>query len=361
MTIREAMMSVYRNEMPDKPVVGIYKNYLSRGEMERMARNNGLGIIAYVSLTSQIGPPWHMYDGFLSQVRDVDLSSRYFYRNGSLYEQRTYHTIAGEISAEIGKSVGKGSEHIASYYIQQPEDYRIMECIVRNTVLLPNFDLFRRSAHELGGDGVVLGRIDRTPYQKLLIELAGAERFLTDLFIENETVEELLETMGRRYREQIDMAMDSDAEIIWIPDNVTADMTPPENYEKYLVPYYRYCVKCASETGKLVVVHCDGKIRPLIQYINEIGFNAIESVSDPIISGDMTFTDAVRAFPGKVILPNFPSNLSMAPEETIRDYVENLKEQAKDIPLMLQISEDLEDNSYERVIPIILEAMYGKP
>ena len=59
MTIKEAMMSVYRNEIPERPVVGIYTRYLSRGEMERKARNNGLGIIAYVPLTTQIGPPWH--------------------------------------------------------------------------------------------------------------------------------------------------------------------------------------------------------------------------------------------------------------------------------------------------------------
>jgi len=360
MTIREAMMSVYRNEMPDKPVVSIYQRYLSRGKMERDARNNGLGIIAYMPLTTQIGPPWHMLDGFLSEVRDVELSARYFYQHGALYEQRTYHTPIGDLSAEIGKSAGKGSEHIAKYYIRQPEDYRIMGHIVRNTVLSPNIDLFRTTAHELGEDGVVMGRMDRTPYQKLLIELAGAERFLMDLLMENETVEELLEIMGKRYREQVDMAMESDAEIIWIPDNVTVDMTPPENYEKYLMPHYRYCVKCAKEAGKLVVVHCDGKIRPLARYINEIGFNAIESVSDPIISGDMTFSEAVGAFPGKAILPNFPSCLSLSPKETITDYIGNLKEQASGFPLMLQISEDLADESYERVIPIILEAMYGK-
>ena len=359
MKIREAMMSVYRNETPERPVVSIYSRYLSRGEMERIARNNGLGIIAYVPLISQIGPPWHMLEGFLSEVRDVDLTARYFYRHGALYEQRTYHTPIGNLSAEIGKSAGTGSEHIAQYYIQRTEDYRIMEYIVRNTVLSPNVDLFHRTMHELGNDGVVMGRMDRTPYQKLLIELAGAERFLIDLVCQDEAVEELLETMGKRYREQVDMAMDSDAEIIWIPDNVTVDMTPPDNYVKYLMPHYQYCVKCAREAGKLVVTHYDGKIRPLSQYINDIGFDAIESVSDPMISGDMTFLEAVKAFPGKAILPNFPSNLSHSPEKTIRDYIENLKEQAHGIPLMLQISEDLADNCYERVIPIILESMYG--
>ena len=360
MTIKERMMSVYRNEMPDKPAVGIYTRYLPRGSMERKARNDGLGIIAYVPLTTQIGPPWHMLDGFLSEVRNAELSSEYFFKNKTLYERRTYHTPAGDVSAKIGKSAGEGSEHIAKYYIGRTEDYRVMDFIVRNTVLSPNRELFLRTKRELGEDGVVMGRMDRTPYQKLLIELVGAERFLMDLFDESEIVEDLLETMGKRYHEQIEMAMDSETEIVWLPDNVTADMTPPGNYEKYLMPHYQYCVKCAKEAGKLVVAHYDGKIRPLSQFINEIGFDAIESVSDPIIGGDMTFAEAVAAFPGKVILPNFPSNLSEAPKEKIRDFIGLLKEQALGVPLMLQISEDLAENSYERVIPAIMEAMYGE-
>jgi len=358
MTLRERMMSVYRNKMPDKPAVGIYMRYLSRGEMERKARNGGLGIIAYVPLTSQIGPPWHMLEGFLSEVKGAELGSQYFYKNGTRYERRTYRTPRGEVSAEIGKSIGEGSEHIAKHYIQQAEDYRTIDYIVQNTILTPNKELFRRTAHELGDDGVVMGRMDRTPYQKLLIELAGPERLLMDLFDDEEAVESLLDSMGRRYHEQIDMAMDSEADIIWIPDNVTVDMTPPENYEKYLMPHYQYCVKCAKETGKLVVAHYDGKIRPISRFINEIGFDAVESVSDPIMSGDMTFAEAVKAFPGKVILPNFPSNLSNAPEQEIRGFIEGLKEQARSVPLMLQISEDLAENCYERVIPIILKAMY---
>ena len=79
-----------------------------------------------------------MLEGYLSEVRDVELFAQYFYRKGVLYEQRTYRTPIGDLSAEIGKSAGQGSEHIAKYYIQQPEDYRIMEYIVRNTVLSPN-------------------------------------------------------------------------------------------------------------------------------------------------------------------------------------------------------------------------------
>jgi len=44
----------------------------------------------------------------------------------------------------------------------------------------------------------VLGRLDRCPFQKLLIELAGPERFLLDLSDAPELVNGLIEAMDAR-------------------------------------------------------------------------------------------------------------------------------------------------------------------
>ena len=78
----------------------------------------------------------------------------------------------GSVYADVGESKGGGSEHISHYYIQTPEDYRTMKYIVENIELSSNEEIFRKRMEDLGEDGVVLGRLDRTPYQKL----AGAGR-----------------------------------------------------------------------------------------------------------------------------------------------------------------------------------------
>ena len=359
MTMRERMLGVYHGKVQDTPVVGIYSRYLPRGAVERAVRNSGLGIIDYIPLTSQAGPPWHMLPGFLSQVQDCEMTSRYHWDGGHMRERRTYETPVGTVWSDIGKSKGAGSEHISAYYIKAVDDYRVMKHIVENAVLTSNNEMFCQAEEALGDDGVIMGRMDRTPYQKLLLELAGGERFLTDLYDDPEPVEELMDAMAVRYREQVNRAMESAASIIWIPDNVTVDMTPPRYFEKYLLDLYKYCVQCAHQAGKIVVAHFDGKVKPLVPLIRQAGMDVLESVSSPVIGGDMTYGQWREAFPDKVILPNFPSNLCTAPDEEIIATIGQLKQEAAGMPFMLQISEDLAEGTWRRVIPLVTRAMVG--
>lgn len=358
MTIRERMMAVYRGQMPDRPPLGVYVRYLPRGEVDRAVRNLGMGLIDYVPLTTQIGPPWHMLPGFLSEIEGASLTVRHYWKDGLMREVRTYDTPVGSVSADVGQDVGAGSEHIASYYLKSPEDYRTMRWIVERARLAPNAALYRGAVERMGEDGVVMGRMDRTPYQKLLLELAGGEQFLMDLYDDPEPVEELLDALGRRFHGQVDRAMDSDAELIWLPDNVTVDMTPPPACEKYLLPHYEYCAQCARQAGKRVVAHYDGRIRPLLPFLKRTGVDVLESVSAPSIGGDMPFREALAALPDMVILPNFPSNLCGAPDDVIAACVRDYLAAAAGRPFMLQISEDLAEGTWRRVIPLVTRAMF---
>lgn len=358
MTIKENMLCAYKGLPQERPALGIYARYLPHGEVERQVRNLGMGIIEYVPVTTQIGPPWHMLPGFLSETPGIGLSSRYRWEKGKVRETRTFSTSQGEVFADIGSSKGAGSEHISSYYIKSLEDYGKIREIVEKSVLTPNTELYQSVSERLGEDGVVMGRMDRTPHQKLLLELAGAQRFLMDLYTEPEPVEELMEAVGRRYKEQAEIMAQGPAEIIWIPDNVTVDMTPPDAFRKYVLKYYQYCVTCAHQAGKLVAAHFDGKIRPLLPLIQEAGIDILESVSDPRIGGDMEYKELREVFQDKVILPNFPANLSFSSREAIASYLGGLLEEVKGKPFMLQISEDLPDGTWKRIIPLVAECMY---
>jgi hypothetical protein len=74
MTTRERMLAAYKSEAQDRPALGIYVRYLPRGEVDRAVRDMGMGLIDYVPLTTQIGPPWHMLPGFLSEIDGASLT-----------------------------------------------------------------------------------------------------------------------------------------------------------------------------------------------------------------------------------------------------------------------------------------------
>lgn len=359
MTLREKMLCCYHGEALDEPVTGIYTRYLKRGTMERLARDNGLGIIEYVSYTTQTSPPWHLIPEFISEVKNTDISIEYYWEHGQRKHRRKYVTPVGTLYAEVGASVGDGSEHISHYYISSPEDYAIMKYIVENTVLHNNEGMYRARVADLGDDGVVMARVDRTPYQKLMHELVGANNFLMDILDDPDPIEELMDVMTRRLDEQMEITIASPADLIWMPENVTVDMTPPAFFEQYHLDLYKKYTKWAHEAGKTVIGHFDGKIKLLAPQLRESGLDALESLSEPSIGGDCTYEELCELFPNQVLLPNFPANLADDTDGLLEEHVRNVKATAKKYgrSLMLQISEDLPAGTYEKAIPRIVAAM----
>ena len=360
MTIRERMLAVYNNRTVDRPALGIYSRYLPRGAKELEVRAAGVGIIEYYPSVSMLAPPWHFYSGYFSEVKNLECSVKYFWDYGVRVEQRLYETPVGSIFQESSIDPGGiGSEHIRKHYITSVEDYKVMQYIVENTVFSVNHNHITHRMEDMSEAGVMLGRLDRSPYQKCLIELAGPEQFLIDLFTEQEVVEELLEAMEYKLNIAYEMALDTPADVFWEPDNVTSDMTPPKAFEKYCLPFYQKNTMRLKETGKPVFIHVDGKMKALVDLLGRSGFDGIESFSFPQIGGDITWEEVLASMREMTIIPNFPANLCMAPEQEVKGFFEELLHEYKQHnPLMLQVSEDIPIHEWQNVLPMLCDLLY---
>jgi uroporphyrinogen-III decarboxylase len=361
MTLRERVMSVYRKEAPDQTPVGIYRRYLPRGSAEREVRSLGLAIIDYCPVVSMLAPPWHMQSGYLSEVKGADLEIRFSWDGGQKVETRSYRTPVGTVFQQTRRDPSYGSDWITKYYIEKPEDYRVMRYLVDNTVFRRDDQAFETAAADLGEDGIVLGRVDRSPFQKLLIELAGPERLVLDLSTEPEPVIELLKALDRRMDEVFCMVLDSRAEVIWQPDNITSAMTPPTWFKQYCVPYYeKHGTEC-RQAGKPYLVHMDGRVKALRDLIVRCPIDAIESLSMPEIGGDLSFGEARAAWPDKLVLPNFPACRCCHAKREIEEFLDGLLNEAgSGLPFMLQFSEDIPPSEWKRVIPIVCAYMQSR-
>ncbi len=358
MTNRQRMMAVYRNQLPDQVPVGIYTRYLPRGAAEREARALGVGVIDYHPVSTMLAPPWHTYPGFLSEVRGAEFEIQFSWRDGELIETRTYRTPVGTLTERLRQDPSYGSDWVEKHYISSPEDYKVMQYLVENTVLRRNEEGFLAKQENLGEDGVVLGRVDRSPFQKLMAELAGPEQFLVDLAITPEPVISLLEAMEARMDEIFEIACESQAEVIWQPENISCDLTSPKYYEKYCLPHYAKHGAQLRAKGKTYVVHMDGRVRAIRDLVARSTIDCIESLSFTEIGGDLPFSEARAAWPGKVILPNFPASLALESEEKIFSFFQAFrKEVGPEKPFMIQVSEDIPAGSYRRVLPTLFKAL----
>lgn len=361
MSPHERMMAAYRGQASDMPPLSIYKRYLPTAEAERLSRNLGLGISDYLPPVTLLAPPWHIKPGYVSPVRGVDLHVRYGEEDGQPVETRRYETPVGAVWQESIKDPHYGSDWIRKHYIASPDDYRVMQYIVEHTRFQRNEAALRRRVDELGGDGVVLGRLDRSPFQKLLMELAGPERFLEDYCTQRELVTPLLEAMAQRMDEAFEMVLESSAEVIWQPDNISGDMTPPDAFAAWCVPFYQSRGRRLRDAGKPYVIHMDGRLGALRDLIAACEFDVVESFSLPMLGNDMTLGDAWAAWPDKGVFPNFPSPLCLEDEASIRAFVDRLLEEVGGgRPFMLQVSEDIPADQWQRVLPILCRAMNGR-
>jgi hypothetical protein len=357
-TVRERMMKVYRHQVPDRPPAAIYARYLPRGSSERRVRNLGLGIIDYYPIVSMLAPPWHTSPGYLSEVQGANLNVGFTWENGQAIEIRTYHTPLGSLTQRTRKDPAYASDWIEKFYIASLEDYKIMQYLAENTIFRSNSREFQARQQDLADDGVLLARVDRSPFQKLLIELAGPERFLVDLQTEPEPVLELLGALDRRMDEVFARVCESEAEVIWQPDNISCDMTPPNMFARFCMPYYARHAQRLHESGKIFLVHMDGRLRAIKEMIAHCPIDGIESFSLPIMGGDLTVAEAQAAWPDKVILPNFPSSLATQDERAITAFLQEwLGSLGSHTPSMLQVSEDIPPGTWQHLLPLICEQL----
>ncbi len=354
MTVRERILSVYRNEMPDQIPISIYRAYVREGTVQREARNKGLGILYTVQCVSLLSPPDHLREESFSKINNASFSVGYKWINGELIEIHRIETPVGIVTQHKATDPSYGSKWIRKYYIENREDYKTVQYIVENTVFRSRANNTAQSKRDLGDDGVILSRIDRSPYQKMLLELVKPEKFLIDLYIDPEPGIELMEVIGNRVFEQFSMALESDADVMWLTDNVTSDMTPPDVFAKYCMPFYEKCYSACRETGKPVLIHLDGRLSALKNLIAQSTFDVIDSFTLPEINGDVPIPEAISAWPDKVICPNFPSSFSTKSKKEIEALLDRIfSEFGEKKPFMIQISEDIPLESYDHLLPIL--------
>jgi hypothetical protein len=344
-TPRSRIRAALRGEWTDRVPFSVYWLFLPRGEAERRLRNAGVAVVERVPV-------------YRVEMPGVQIITHEYFEDGVRTQRETVHTPVGEVYATRVLDPNYGTSWWdRDKYVKRPEDYRVLEYMVRDTRYVPNYDAFRLAEERLGEDGYVIGNTDYTPLHKLLVDWLGIERFSLDLRLCPDALFGLYEQLCRKQREMYRVAAGSPAELMIYGGNIHEDVIGLARFEAYDVPPLNEFADTVHAAGKLSACHLDANMSTLVQAVAGCRVDVVEAFT-PVPTCDVTVAEARAAWPDKVLWVNYPSSLHIeAPEAIWAGTLRILREAAPGLRFLVGITEDIPEDAWRDSLSVISEAI----
>ena len=334
MTPRQRIEAALHGEWADQVPLSIYWNMMPRGDAERYLRNQGMAIVEWVR-------PYRV------EMPNVQISIRELYEGGVLTRRETVRTPVGVVYSALKQEEGYGTSWWrVDHYIKRPEDYKVVEFLVRDTHYVPDYEACRLAQERLGEDGYIFGNVLNVPMHRMMYELMGIERFSLDLHERPDDFFRLHELVWSKHREAFAIAADSPVELIMCGTNFHQDMIGVKRFEEYYVPYINEFADCLHSAGKLAACHFDAPMSKLVSAVGSLNIDVVEALTPPPTC-DVSVAEARAAWPDKVVWINFPSTAHVQSPNAIRATTENiLREAAPGDRFLIGITENIPESAW---------------
>ena len=289
MTPRERIFAILKGEQPDQvPWFGDL-DYLANSLIKLGIKPEG-----FISSPDYIG--WH---------RDLDVG---FYLQGYFPYKQIYNNCTEkewnegnrrykEIVTPVG-SVRECWEYIPTSFSEGPvehfmksgTDIPVMKFIYENTSFEPDYDFALQRKQHVGDQGIVLCYLPKSPFMHLMALEAGVVAVTEVALTMPEEFKELTDTMKKAFDQAALIAVNSPAEVLMIPENLSSEMVGHDFFKIYMIDYQREWTNKIKQAGKYSFIHIDGTLGGLINEEASVGFSVLEALT-PYPVGDVKFED----------------------------------------------------------------------
>jgi hypothetical protein len=131
---------------------------------------------------------------------------------------------------------------------------------------------------------------------------------------------ETLAVMRSAFDSAARMAVESPAEVLMIPENLSAEMIGPRRFEQHMRSYQEHWIGEIAGAGKHSFIHMDGTLKGLLREEASTGVSVIEAMT-PHPVGDLPIEDwAVRAGTSSTILWGGIPGVYFTPKVTDQEF-----------------------------------------
>lgn len=196
-----------------------------------------------------------------------------------------YHTPKGVISTrevvtEEMRAAGATITWVEERAIKGAEDYDRLAYLFEQVEVVPQYERYRRWQREVGDEGVavLMGSFAASPMLHIQRDLLDATRFFYEYHDRQKQMRKLAESLEHVYEQFLRVVCDSPAEMVLWGANYDDMITYPPYFEKEILPWLRKASRALEDKGKLLICHCDGENRGLMDLIRDSGIHVAEAV-----------------------------------------------------------------------------------
>ena len=231
----------------------------------------------------------------------------------------TMKTPKGDLTEVTQWLPTSSSSGYVKHFVETSEDLEAFQYYIEHMHHAPDYTEAARRVDLVGDNGVVLCYTPRTPYMQMVTTYAGLTNFVYLLADCPDETRRLLDLMITRFDEGARLAVDSPAEFIMIPQNLSAEAVGLANYMEFLRPFEKQWIGWIREAGKTSLIHMDGTLRGLLTEVARTGFDIIEAVT-PAPAGDMTMEEIAGVVGGGAIVWGGLPGVMFTPKVTDREF-----------------------------------------
>lgn len=284
MTPRDQLLAIVNGVRPDRvPWFGDLDYWASALIAKRERPVDFRESVAYLQWHRELGVGFYLQGYFPFKLR-FDVKEREWREGNRRF--RELKTPLGNLRECWEYLPASYTEAPVEHFIKSEKDLPVLRYVYEHTSCEPDYDYAFRRREQIGDQGVLLCYLPKSPFMHLSVLEAGITAVT---FTEVNAPEEFAETlaaMKKIFAAAARIAVDSPAEMLMIPENLSSEMIGPRYFEKYVRGYQEEWFREIAEAGKTSFVHMDGTLRGLLAREASTGVRVIEAMT-PLPVGDL--------------------------------------------------------------------------
>jgi hypothetical protein len=284
MTPRERILALLKGERPDQvPWFGDLDYWAGALVAQREKPGSFKESAEYIQWHRSLGVGFYL-QGYFPFRAILDLQERIWHEGNRRYRELV--TPQGNLRECWEYLPESYAEAPVEHLVKSEEDLPALRYVYSHTCWEPDYDFAHRRLAQIGDQGIMLCYLPKSPFMHLVALEAGIAAVTFAVATAPDEFAETLAVMRSAFDRAARIAVESPAEVLMIPENLSAEMIGRRYFEKYMRAYQEEWIGEIARAGKQSFIHMDGTLRGLLREEASTGVSVIEAMTpEPV--GDL--------------------------------------------------------------------------